>query len=331
MDGGNRYRRNNLTNCLAQTCKVFPEADHVVALQGDASWASTVVPEGSLIVPPGIPDGPFRKSTLLNAAVRSRPGYDGYVMVDADVYLVRPIVEYVMAHVPGPVLCYPFGDVLYLHGPDTRNLVSGLPLMPGVKNHGNNIERQTGLCMGFTGEQFEAVRGFDEEFAGWGAEDDAFMYKLRRMFGRADRNPDRAACIYHMFHPAVGTDEYKRTDPGYMRNRVYCACVRRMNDADFAEYVAGRVDLDTLVEKYRALGRLQVSLQWQCTPSTYLDVDTTIYDIPRDGRMTLGKVLDAIMAEDGQVGVDEFAGEVLLKIPDLTDEMKADIDARIGK
>jgi len=331
MDGGNRYRRSNLTHCLAQTSRVFPEADHVVSVQGDTSWVSTVVPRESLLVPPDIPDGVFRKSALLNAAVRSRPGYDGYVMVDADVYLSRPIVDYVIAHVPGPVLCYPFGDVMYLHGPDTRNLVSGLPLLPGTKNHGNNIERQTGLCMGFTREQFDAVNGFDEAFTGWGAEDDAFMFKLRRLYGRADRNHDVSACIYHMFHPAVGTDEYKKSDPAYMRNRVYCACVRRMSDADFAEYVAGRVDLDTLVEKYRALGRLQVALQWQCTPSTYLDVDTTIYDIPRDGKMTLGKVLDAIMVEDGQVGVDEFSNEVLRKIPDLTDEMKADIDARASK
>jgi len=319
-----RFRHRNLQECISRCHQVFLSSDHCVAVQGASPWLDSIEFNGirvNLESP-----GSFRKPLLLNAAVRENPGYDMYMMVDADVYLTEPLVNYAVANCAPGRLVYPYGDTVYMDETDTRSLCSTGKLLPGEKDHGVTIRRQTGLCMAFTGSDFEAVAGFDEAFSGWGAEDDAFMFKFRRKGFEVLRNPDRAAVAYHMFHPVVSTPMYIAGDE-YRHNRVCCACMRRMSDEDFADYLAGNVDMDSLVAKYKAMGRLEVELNWRCCPECTLNIDTTIYDIDRTGEMTMRKVLDAVLSEDGPEGILEFAENVLYRIPGLPAEMKKDIDS----
>ena len=320
----NRFRHRNLQECISRCQQVFPSADHCVAVQGASPWFDSVEFRGKRINLES--PGSFRKPLLLNAAVRENPGYDMYMMVDADVYLTKELVEYAVANCTPGRLVYPYGDTVYMDETDTRSMCADGKLLPGTKDHGVTIRRQTGLCMAFTPGDFEAVAGFDEAFSGWGAEDDAFMFKFRRKGFEVLRNSDRAAVAYHMFHPVVSTPRYIAGGE-YRHNRVCCACMRRMSDEDFADYLAGRTDMDSLLAKYRAMGRLEVELNWRCCPECTLNIDTTIYDIDRSGEMTMKKVLDAVLAEDGPEGILEFAENVLYRIPGLPAEMKKDIDS----
>lgn len=327
-DSGNptmdRFRHRNLLACISRCQQVFPSADHCVAVQGASPWFDSVEFSGKRINLES--PGSFRKPLLLNAAVRRNPGYDMYMMVDADVYLTERLAEYAQAECRDDRLVYPYGDTVYMDELDTRRMCSEGRMYPGDKDHGVTIRRQTGLCMAFTGKGFEAVSGFDGAFTGWGAEDDAFMFKFRRLGMEVLRNPDRGAVAYHMFHPVVNTAKYINGDE-YRHNRVCCACIRRMSDPDFADYLAGRAGMDGLVAKYRALGRLEVELNWACCPSATLNIDTTIYDIDRTGEMNMGKVLAAVLVEDGPDGILEFADTVLYRIPGLPEDMKKEIDS----
>jgi hypothetical protein len=91
-----------------------------------------------------------------------------------------------------------------------------------------------------------------------------------------------------------------------------------MSDADMETYVAGKAGLPDLVEKYRTMGRLQVSLEWKCTPTASLHMDTTIYDVDRRGDMSFTKVMRAIEEEDRAEYCVTFIDDILLKLPDLS-------------
>jgi glycosyltransferase involved in cell wall biosynthesis len=64
------------------------------------------------------------------------------------------------------------------------------PLRPKIAGYDFAIAR----------EDFEAVNGFDEEYVGWGCEDDDFAARLR-MAGRRIRTIAGSTRAYHMWHP----------------------------------------------------------------------------------------------------------------------------------
>ena len=84
---------------------------------------------------------------------------------------------------------------------------------------------------------WERVNGFDEEFYEWGAEDDAFTYKIKRLVGVLKRTEGH---VYHLFHPQVNTEAYQKSSV-YTTNRKLCACIRRMTADDLETYIAGKV------------------------------------------------------------------------------------------
>jgi hypothetical protein len=239
-------------------------------------------------------------------------------MVDGDVFLIEPVVDYIRGHWNDGSLVFPYSDAVYLKETDTRLLVGGKPLLPGEKNHGVVIDRQTGLCNVFTRAAWERIGGYDTDFVGWGAEDDAFLTKCRRLVGPISRCRVPGCTAYHLFHPVVNTDDYLKNSPVYMANRVRQACIRRMTPEDLVAYVSGKASLSGLVEKYTDMGRLEVSLDWKCTPQSSLHMDTTIYDVERTGKMSFTKVMDAIEAEDSADYCVTFIDDILLNLPDLS-------------
>ena len=98
-----------------------------------------------------------------------------------------------------------------------------------------------------------------------------------------------------------------------------------MSDEDMERYVSGKVKLSELVDKYNDMGRLEVSLDWQCTPKSSLHMDTTIYDVDRTGEMSFTKVMKAIEEEDRAEYCVTFIDDILLKLPDLSPVQKEEI------
>lgn len=337
-DDGDRYRRRNMAACIDRVAAVFPEADHLVAEQGDGAWLRESGLSGRVRHScDGTPvTEPFHKASLLDSAVRDNPGYRLYVMVDADLYMTRPMAEYIIANAGPGKLLFPYGDTAYLDETDTRRLVSAGKPWGGPKDRGATLNRQTGLCNAFTRDTFDAVGGFDREFLGWGAEDDSFLFKCRRVGTAVERNPDKDVVAYHMFHPKVNTREYIEGS-AYRKNRVMCACVRRMSEEDFASYVSGNSTLSEMVEKYSAMGRLGTELILpviEGTPPLYLDrkslkIDTTIYDV-RAGA-SFSDVLDEIEKEDGPAGLLEFIDGVMPGFSPLPEDIESELARRKEK
>lgn len=326
-DKGNRFRRRNILAVLDNFYKNFPECDICVAEQNptaDTLFNDELISKfgGRLkYIPVTVPGSDFRKPVLLNAAVRGNPGYRYYVMGDADAYLDQTAIDSIRVYDGTASIRLPFNDVMYLNEGDTRRLVAGLDLLPGKKDHGVQINRQTGLTNVFTQEHFDRINGFDESFTQWGAEDDAFLTKMKRLVGPSDRV---SGTVYHLFHQRVDTQKYRESQ-AYLDNRKRCACIRRITMDELERYVRREVSLAELVRKYEAMNRLNVRLRWSCTPGFYLTIDTTLYDIDYSGEMSFTKILEAVKAEDGADYIPTFVKDIFTPITDLSDQQKREI------
>jgi glycosyltransferase involved in cell wall biosynthesis len=69
----------------------------------------------------------------------------------------------------------------------------------------------TGYNIGVSREDLEAVNGFDEDFVGWGCEDDDLAHRLRRA-GRRVASALAYTHGFHMWHPATPSRPAKWTD-----------------------------------------------------------------------------------------------------------------------
>lgn len=326
MDGKNSFRRRNLFAVIDRCIELMPSAEIVIAEQGESSQSeklSTYNPNVKRIqVDAGMR---FHKTKLLNEAIKSAAS-DVIVMVDADSYLSEDAVksiengtELLRRNCCG--ILYPYDGVDYLIEAQTRHLLDGGRINSKFCFHGVHIQRQTGLCNMYLKSTWEAVGGFDEDFYEWGAEDDAFMYKIKRLVGPVCRMTGH---VYHLYHPQVNTDEYQAS-PVYIHNRKLCACIRRMSKDDLDDYVARKVTLAGLVDKYEQKKLLNVELKWACTKNFVLRIDTTLYDIDYSDELSFTKILSAVMSEDGPSYIPTFVHEVFDSITDLSEEQRKEI------
>ena len=69
----------------------------------------------------------------------------------------------------------------------------------------------TGYNIGISREDFEAVNGFDENFIGWGCEDDDLAFRLRKA-GRRVATALAYTHGYHLWHPSEPSRPAKWTD-----------------------------------------------------------------------------------------------------------------------
>ena len=343
FDKGSTFRKRNLSE-VVKNYLTTDDFDVIITEQYPSGFGESVAkqnPDRVKFVPcdkvNGDPQkvGRFCKTELLNAAVKAYPDYDYYVMGDADALLSKEAFDSLreatrLLDSGEASIVFPFDNVLYLNEPDTKRIVANEPLLPGTKDHGAEIFRQTGHCNIFKKSTWDAVGGFDEAFTNWGAEDDAFLTKCKRIVGHSQR---LNGTIYPLFHPKVNTNAYCESND-YVSNRKRCACVRRMTIDDLTLYCTGKAKLDDLVAKYDALGRLSVRLRWKCTPLCLLTIDTTIYDIDNEGEMSFTKLLDAVSAEDGAWYIPTFINTALGGldgIPGLTAEQRTELKDYLSK
>lgn len=324
-DKGNSFRRRNVKKVIDNYIMFFPECDVCVIEQNHSGFFDGYMTDEPRFrhIEYELGDE-FKKTTLLNNGVRSNEGYKAYVMGDADALLDLNTFDYIRNHWNDGALVFPYSDVIYMDEDDTRRVIAGRPLRSGPKNHGVTITRQTGLCNVFTRETFDKVGGFDEAFQSWGAEDDAFVVKCKRLAGKVVRNTTKTGVVLHMFHLTANSKSYLKSNR-YIYNRKLCACIRRMSDEDLNGYVNKRISIDVLMEKYEAMGRLRVELEWRCTPNRKLCVDTTLYDVDYSGEMSFSKILDAVLVEDGPEYTIEFLDSIIGSLPGLTPAQKLEI------
>lgn len=155
--------------------------------------------------------GLFNRSRTINNAFRHMVRTDNFIVMDMDVIAPPDFVRQVTRGFNG---IYNVGNMIYLpeqarslsYGYLTRNyrrkkyLLRKIPRPPFWGTFYKSY--YSGFFVA-NGQQFEDVNGFDEEYTGWGAEDEDFTTRITRRNGL--RGYRMEVQCFHQWHPQVFT------------------------------------------------------------------------------------------------------------------------------
>jgi hypothetical protein len=183
-------------------------------------------------------DGPFNRAACINRALAGH--WDVAVIVDADT--VAPVSRVLSAlhwHLTPMRLLLPYRQRLLLSEGYTDRLVSGDVENPAASAQAAAVALQhasrepykafrSGVVVVHR-ELWEAVRGYDERFEGWGAEDDAFADACEVLGAGPPARLD--GDIWHLWHESAKPDP---DDERYQSNLALYGRYRRARKSERA-------------------------------------------------------------------------------------------------
>ncbi len=199
---GSRYA--NLLAVLSFLAET-PQWPVTVVEQGSFPQLSQPLPHPKCSLVFAYNPGPFNKGWGLNVGAR-RSNASVLLFTDADLLIPGMLprtVEHCMRHTQ---VVKPYRQVLDLSPEATGRLLAGnsdtLQNMAGIASNRQSLGESPPLCGGafaIRRSAFMKLGGWDERFRGWGAEDDAFSYKIQR--ARLSTLEFDDAVALHLFHP----------------------------------------------------------------------------------------------------------------------------------
>ena len=163
------------------------------------------------------PDGIFNRAAAINHAAEKAGDWDVALIMDADTILPHHQLHAAVttAQTTGK-LTAAFTSVVELNQECTDHVMATGDLnlaTLGIENHrqGSMIDESSALAC--PRRLWEKVEGFDEHFAGWSCEDNAFWKAATIMGGPPERIPGHA---YHLWHPI---NRPNNTSPQYRYNQ----------------------------------------------------------------------------------------------------------------
>jgi glycosyltransferase involved in cell wall biosynthesis len=184
-----------------------------------------------------------------------------------------------------------------------------------------------------TRDDFERVNGFDENFLGWGCEDDDFGRRLRAAGIRTKSILNRT-CVYHMWHPPAPTrpQEWKQGgNVSYLQREIRLTrCVNGLAPRSLREFVVRLADETATGPEMTALLN---RFGWIVETSRRARTDLELVCRPGRGRFTRNadcrvlacfgdlttdqaelKAAQIVLSPSGQVGE---LGQIRLRLEDV--------------
>ena len=242
------------------------------------------------------------KSALINKAVFEKCNTEYIAMIDNDCVLRDVTVEKLLPSKECSIFI-PYTSINFLREAHTRQLITTGAFKQSKPNQELHISRYTGGINVFSKEAFEKVGGFDEVFINWGAEDDAFHIKCKRLVGEIERTSEDIELL-HLWHPSSKTMEYTQSK-AYVNNKKRVACIKRMDLSKLERYSQLRGDdaineLSDIAYNLEEQGRLQIMVKVNIG-NGYVTMDSTVYDIDvtSNGEVNLRDILECVFIEEG--------------------------------
>jgi GT2 family glycosyltransferase len=160
--------------------------------------------------------GPFNRSAAINAAADR--AWDVAIIADSDTWVpVRQLREAVRLATSSGRLVSALTHVAELDAGCTERILSGKVNFLDIgldKVRSGDLATQSSM-LAVPRRLWDRIGGFDEAFAGWGGEDNAF-WRAATILGQPPHRVEGYA--YHLWHkPAIDTED-RRRDPAYQRN-----------------------------------------------------------------------------------------------------------------
>jgi hypothetical protein len=321
------YRRRNLAAVVDNFMFNYPDFEIIIAEQlSDSTYIKSVlIPIHPLLKHVQIKVGSdrFNKSYVINQTIRNYATYDIIMMSDADCIIPKIENSVFITELIKHSVYFPFSRVNFLNEAHTRRYIKGNPLIQSAHKQDLFINRYTGLINVFNKTTFDVVGGFDEEFEGWGGEDDAFVDKCNRLVSPIKRCTGDVELL-HLYHPKTNNVEYTKSEC-FTWNKKRVAAIRRMSDNELQMYVADVIagksnPLESIVREYDAAGRLNFNVNLKIGTGS-IAIDTTVYAITStDGEIGLKEILQAVVNTDGLGFLEQIIDLIDDRIENMTDE-----------
>jgi N-terminal domain of galactosyltransferase len=164
------------------------------------------------------PDGPFNRSAAINDAARKAGDWDVAVVSDSDTVVPAAQLDKAVseAHREG-MLTSALNKVAELSKESTDQLLAGadVEIQDLKKDRTRTRDDMTqSSVIAFPRTLWDSIGGFDEEFCGWGCEDNAFWLASTVFGGGEPRRID--GCAFHLWHEVAY--KIKVLDPIFRSN-----------------------------------------------------------------------------------------------------------------
>lgn len=328
------FRRRNLSAVVDNFFVNYPNFEVIIAEQlSDSTYIKdTLIPKYPSLnhVQVRVNSIRFNKSYILNKTIREHVQTEIIMMSDADCILPKINTDIFEEELQNHSVYFPFSCVNFLNEAHTRRYVKGFDIVQAARVQDLFINRYTGLINLFTRTTFDTVAGFDEEFEGWGGEDDAFIDKCNRLVSSIKRCEDDVELI-HLYHPKSNTAEYMNTEC-FTWNKKRVATIRRMSDDELRSYVYSVLNgvykpLEPIVKEYDAAGKLGLKVVLKLGGGN-IAIDTTVYNvIPVNGEVSLREILQAVLDTDGVDYLKHIIGLIDINISSFTDDESIILDS----
>lgn len=188
-----------------------------------------LLPSAEVILGDSDPDLPFSRSAAINDAFRRSSG-ELLVIADSDTIFDPGVLGNCMKAVDGWRLPYTTYTLMNRRCSE-RILASSptillseqiiLPLTVLNAHPDRPFEPPASGVLAFTREDFITTGGFNEEFIGWGYEDNAFVFNAMQRLGPPTRDQGN---VYHIFHPRSKNEKLGSGEAEENRARFYRYC-----------------------------------------------------------------------------------------------------------
>jgi len=186
------------------------------------------------------PAGLFNRSAAINHAATEAGDWDVAVICDSDTLVAPSQFEDAVARAHSTeLLTSTLTRVVELTEESTDRFMADSELDPrglrSVRTRKRELLTQSSV-VAVPRRLWDAVGGFDEEFCGWGCEDNAFWLAAGIVggHGKANGNPSRiSGPAYHLWHPPA--TKIKILDPAFRSNSRR---LRRYRKARTPEHLA---------------------------------------------------------------------------------------------
>jgi hypothetical protein len=303
----NSFRERNLEVCLKYYLSVCPESTNIIIVeQNTETW----VPPNPRIehIKVKYDTDLFCKSKLLNIGIRSSTK-SLYCIVDSDAILNEQALHHITTiEESDPDILFPYNNVKMMNEGETRKWIRDGIEPKGHKSYQKYDVCYTGFFMVMTEVAYLLLGGFDEEFIGWGAEDDAMVIKARRLANVKTVEFD--SLVKHMFHPRKDTTDY--TSSGrYQLNRLCAFALKVMPLPTLHRYINRDLSINSFIQSTH-LNKSDMQYTYKLKNGTFTTFDLTPpYILPdHNGVFTHQIIFDGLYKllgqEDFLLNVERF-------------------------
>ena len=168
----------------------------------------------------------FNRSKCINNGVKASDT-EKCIVLDSDILIPKENIEFFLGELDNHNFCIPYNYCMNLSEDETKS-VDIDNLTGGTIRMSKNVSK--GGVLFCNKSKFLQIKGYNENFWGWGAEDDAFFYVVQTL--DKIHRPDNDYKIYHLNHKRVGG-----TNPHYIINYKLLIMIANMNKEQLIKFL----------------------------------------------------------------------------------------------